>query len=145
LATQQALKLRLGDVAVAHLCGQGDQEHTGLNQAKVMGRELADQVHVYHGLGDAVAVAVEGFDMPGGQAIAEVCIAGWGGYWLDRALFPYDRPHSYLMEAETIEATEATQPEYVEGVFVGAGNFGASMLRRAIIVAACLICVGLGA
>lgn len=27
-------------------------------------------------------------------------LAGWGGYWLDRALFPYDRPHTYLEEPE---------------------------------------------
>jgi len=74
-----------------------------------------------------------------------MALGGWGGYWLDRALFPYDRPHTYLLGAETVEACEVEQPELVEGVFVGAANFGASMMRRAIIVAACLLCVGLGA
>ncbi|QDL55911.1 putative holin [Rhodoferax aquaticus] len=72
-------------------------------------------------------------------------LGGWGGYWLDRALFPYDRPHTYLLEAGTAATCEVEQPELIEGVFVGAGNFGASMMRRAIVVAACLICVGLGA
>lgn len=51
-----------------------------------------------------------------------MALGGWGGYWLDRALFPYARPH--LVEAQ---------------------DFDNVMLRRAIIVAACLVCVGLGA
>ncbi len=51
-----------------------------------------------------------------------MALGGWGGYWLDRALFPYCRPH--LADAEI---------------------FKEAMLRRTIIVAACLVCVGLGA
>lgn len=72
-----------------------------------------------------------------------MALGGWGGYWLDRALFPYDRPHTYLMD----EAPAAGGPmaEEISGVLVTAGTFGYAMLRRAIIVAACLICVGLGA
>lgn len=70
-----------------------------------------------------------------------VALGGWCGYWLDRALFPYDRPHEYL-GAEQL-------PEVAEGVvtaeLVASSSFGHAMLRRAIIVAACLICVGLGA
>lgn len=68
-------------------------------------------------------------------------MGGWGGYWLDRALFPYDRPHQYLQE-------EKPQPSAIEGMVVAemvAPTFGLAMLRRAIVVAACLICVGLGA
>jgi len=57
-------------------------------------------------------------------------LGGWGGYWLDRALFPYARPDTFLGG----EATDRT-----------AAVFNAAQLRRAIIVAACLICVGLGA
>lgn len=71
-----------------------------------------------------------------------LALGGWGGYWLDRALFPYDRPHQYLELADD-------QDDVAEGVATAelvAGNaFGSSMLRRSIIVAACLICVGLGA
>lgn len=56
-------------------------------------------------------------------------LGGWGGYWLDRALFPYDRPH------------ELKNPQE----YVGSKALASASLRRAIIVAACLITVGLGA
>lgn len=54
-----------------------------------------------------------------------MAMGGWGGYWIDRALFPYARPDKMAK---------------IDGVYLGP-----SMLRRAIVVAACLICVGLGA
>ncbi|MBK1683420.1 putative holin [Rhodoferax fermentans] len=72
-----------------------------------------------------------------------MALGGWGGYWLDRCLFPYDRPHQYL------EIDDTPEPDDLPGEFATAvchgGTFSQSMLRRAIIVAACLICVGLGA
>ena len=71
-----------------------------------------------------------------------MALGGWGGYWLDRALFPYDRPHEYLQHTGEPE-------EQIDGMITGElvayQSFGLSMLRRAIIVAACLLCVGLGA
>ena len=75
-----------------------------------------------------------------------MALGGWGGYWLDRSLFPYDRPHQY-MQADPPDG--AVSFGEVGGdmaeLQVVSTQFGASMLRRAIIVAACLICVGLGA
>lgn len=70
-------------------------------------------------------------------------LGGWGGYWLDRALFPYDRPHEYLLPdlddlQEVAEGAAAAQ-------LVSANDYGLAMIRRAIIVAAALLCVGLGA
>jgi Putative 2/3 transmembrane domain holin len=59
-----------------------------------------------------------------------MALGGWGGYWLDRALFPYARPDMFLAGSSTDRT---------------ANVFSSSQLRRAIIVAACLICVGLGA
>jgi hypothetical protein len=55
-----------------------------------------------------------------------VMIAGVVGYWLDRALFPYARPEVW---------SEGGHAEI----------FAACMLRRAVIVAASMIAVGLGA
>ncbi|AJX83180.1 Mu-like phage protein, BcepMu family [Burkholderia pseudomallei] len=57
-------------------------------------------------------------------------LGGWGGYWLDRLIFPYARPH-----------------EFVEGDVDAhcVAGFQAASIRRAIIVAASLICVGLAA
>lgn len=72
-------------------------------------------------------------------------LGGWGGYWLDRALFPYDRPHEYLLP-ELLPASAddiLIQGEATE--LVAGRDYGMAMLRRAIIVAAALLCVGLGA
>ena len=77
-----------------------------------------------------------------------MALGGWGGYWLARALFPYARLHSYL---DLDPPDERSAPEPIPGLAVttlkiGAATFlPAAMLRRAIIVAACLLCVGLGA
>lgn len=84
-------------------------------------------------------------------------LGGWVGYWLDRALFPYDRPHTYLEEPEEVpqpdplrapdhdhnDAFPWLQPLAMTEAIAPA--YGHAMLRRAIIVAAALICVGLGA
>ena len=82
-----------------------------------------------------------------------MALGGWGGYWLDRALFPYDRPHEYL-EPERIEPlAPAPSPEtafdQIEApqaeLSVATNGFHLAMLRRAVVVGACLVCVGLGA
>lgn len=72
-------------------------------------------------------------------------LGGWGGYWLDRALFPYDRPHEYLLDE-----SDSDPPDDADGLLdatlqVQSTGFHLAMLRRALIVAACLVCVGLGA
>ncbi len=79
-------------------------------------------------------------------------LAGWGGYWLDRGLFPYARPHELLAKLLEIEKPE---PEPHDGPIDGFASaylqvspgtwYETSMLRRAIIVAGCLVCVALGA
>ena len=73
-------------------------------------------------------------------------LGGWGGYWLDRALFPYARPHECLPIDDwrlTPEEKDILQgPDFLE---IGPPAFAMAMMRRAVIVAACLICVGLGA
>ena len=76
--------------------------------------------------------------------------AGWIGYWLDRALFPYSRPHECFGDAcdigDDFKAHGAPDPDEAELVIgVGHRDAGLIMLRRAIIVAACLIAVSLGA
>ncbi len=76
-----------------------------------------------------------------------LALGGWGGYWLDRALFPYDRPHEYAEDPEKSHKAswQGYSPKEESAVLVSTNNFGQAMLRRAIIVAACLITVGLGA
>jgi hypothetical protein len=77
-------------------------------------------------------------------------LAGWAGYWLDRFLFPYSRPHEFFEQIE--DAFDHGSPnvsaghDNVEGQICGTlDSAEQAMFRRAIIVAACLICVGLGA
>lgn len=65
-------------------------------------------------------------------------LGGCGGYWLDRALSPYDRPHNYM-------ETMRNAAQHIDTRIEAGKLFQAAMLRRAVIVAACLICVGLGA
>lgn len=48
------------------------------------------------------------------------------GYWIDRALYPYDRPHSYADSGEDLIPR------------------GLAMLRRALIVIACVLGLTLG-
>jgi len=61
-------------------------------------------------------------------------LGGWGGYWLDRVAFPYGRPHLYCKDGVCEIQTDLD---------AAALNFAS--LRRAIIIAASLICVGLAA
>lgn len=77
-----------------------------------------------------------------------MALGGWGGYWLDRGLFPYDRPHTYLLDDLPKIDDGGPYNEtagLIAGTLVSTGDFSTAMLRRAIIVAACLVCVGLGA
>lgn len=83
-----------------------------------------------------------------------VSLASVVGYWLDRSLFPYARPDMFLVwrgqEAETttvavcdqedITCTLAVEPD--EGMAL---LFAAAMVRRALIVAAAMVAMGLGA
>lgn len=59
-----------------------------------------------------------------------VTMAGVAGYWLDRSLFPYAPPDSFM----------DVPPHKYSPI-----AFAAAMLRRAIIVAAAMIAMGLGA
>lgn len=52
--------------------------------------------------------------------------AAWAGYWIDRALFPYARPHTFI---------QGQNPSW----------FSLAMIRRAIIVAAAMLAMGLAA
>lgn len=76
-----------------------------------------------------------------------IFIAGWIGYWLDRALFPYARVDRFLESEEESElngddeglnfSLEYTPPRDLLAA--------ASMLRRALIVGAAMLAVGMGA
>lgn len=77
-----------------------------------------------------------------------VSMAGVVGYWLDRSLFPYARPDGYLAHIperrHNPHAGDVEDADY--RVNVGYHTvLAAAMLRRAIIVAAAMLAIGLGA
>lgn len=65
--------------------------------------------------------------------LSMVTLAGVVGYWLDYALFPYGRPHEFLDSEGLLCGEESTLA------------FVCSMLRRAVIVAAAMVAIALGA
>ena len=83
-----------------------------------------------------------------------IALAAVAGYWVDRSLFPYARPDSFLvLDHDSTGPNDDTEdgPYGCEGSICLAPNqpmlqtMGVCMLRRAIIVAAAMIAVGLGA
>lgn len=73
-------------------------------------------------------------------------LAGWAGYWLDRLTFPYARPHELLHAADDV-ADHGAPAGDGDGLICTGFTYGAeqAMLRRAIIIAACVIGICLGA
>ena len=83
-----------------------------------------------------------------------VALAAVSGYWIDRSLFPYARPDCFLADEDNAEEVPApgspecgTDDVCVLGVVSEANPrlMAAAMLRRAIIVAAAMLAMGLGA
>ena len=81
-----------------------------------------------------------------------VAMAAVAGYWIDRSLFPYARPDCFLApdDAETVELQPGDVPGECGAVIEVAPDaqpilLAAAMLRRAVIVAATMLAVGLGA
>lgn len=80
-----------------------------------------------------------------------VTMAGVVGYWLDRSLFPYARPDSFIVKVDPKEEAcdidfdgdcKLIPWEMVDGDgFI----FAMAMLRRAIIVGCAMLAIGLGA
>lgn len=92
-----------------------------------------------------------------------VALAAVSGYWIDRSLFPYARPDLFF---ELRHGSEEAAPETTFTSLAGAVSFaeqetainlegssadqllrlaGLAMVRRAVIVAATMLAVGLGA
>jgi len=73
-------------------------------------------------------------------------LAGWAGYWLDRLTFPYARPHELLHAADDVADHGAPAGDDA-GLICTGFSYGAeqAMLRRAIIIGACVIGICLGA
>jgi hypothetical protein len=66
--------------------------------------------------------------------------AAWVAYWIDRSLFPYARPDAFLDQQHPV----GNNPE-LHIVKTELSAFGVAQLRRALIIAAAMIAVALGA
>lgn len=68
--------------------------------------------------------------------------AAWVGYWIDRGLFPYGRPDRFLPPdfQDELGNTVPLPPQLPDAIALGA-----AMLRRAIVIAAAMMGVALGA
>lgn len=76
-----------------------------------------------------------------------IAIAGVVGYWLDRSLFPYARPDAFLARDSEPECRDDSGALVfdLDGTVQNDLLAAVSMLRRALIVAAAMIAVGLAA
>ncbi len=74
-----------------------------------------------------------------------LCVAGAAGYLLDRLAFPYARPDSYLDWPWREREAEGFQSLYANHSIVKGYKkvFIACLIRRAIIMAACMLALGL--
>jgi hypothetical protein len=67
-----------------------------------------------------------------------ISLAAYAGYWIDATVAPYARPDMFLAETWKQEEMPIVAP-------ANAVPFAASLLRRAIIMGACMIGVAMGA
>lgn len=75
-----------------------------------------------------------------------VTLAGVVGYWLDRSLFPYARPDVFLeLSGIEVDRDECCAARHIVPDTTLLRLMGMAMLRRAIIVAATMLAMGLGA
>lgn len=80
-----------------------------------------------------------------------VTLAGVVGYWLDRSMFPYARPDSFLPPGrDALDFLPLPPGETACTLLVAPEDAqlhlaGVAMLRRAVIVAATMLAMGLGA
>lgn len=70
-----------------------------------------------------------------------ITAAAWVAYWIDRGLFPYARPDRFIQWGASIGTPGAGLSITHEQAIA----FAASMLRRAILIAAAIVGVALGA
>jgi hypothetical protein len=72
-----------------------------------------------------------------------ITTAAWLAYWIDRALFPYARPDAFLDTDSSLGTPLSHKVLPTEALPTVA--FVAAQIRRAIIIAAAMIAVALGA
>jgi len=68
--------------------------------------------------------------------------AAWLAYWIDRSLFPYARPDVFLSQPFSVGAIYCPEKVIKPELQLA---FGLAQLRRALIIAAAMIGIALGA
>lgn len=75
-------------------------------------------------------------------SLTKLSFGAYLGYWIDRSLFPYARPHVLFYGADRLSDT--SRPEQVEGGRTMRREASLATLRRAIIIGATVLALGLG-
>lgn len=73
-----------------------------------------------------------------------IAMAGFGGYWLDRSLFPYARPDRFYPECG-IDDPDTALDFSIDTHIHNDLLFAVAQVRRALIVVGAMIAIGLGA
>lgn len=77
-------------------------------------------------------------------SLTKLSFGAYLGYWIDRSLFPYARPHELFSQASALGESGATREERALTRSRLRREASFATLRRAIIIAAALIALGLG-
>lgn len=72
-------------------------------------------------------------------SLTKLCWGAYLGYWIDRSIFPYARPHGLFGRANDLAFSEN-----IEGARNMRRAAALATLRRAIIIAAAILALGLG-
>lgn len=74
-----------------------------------------------------------------------VTLAGYLGYWLDRWVFPYARPDSFLVAVDWRADAKPAQDRANHAVVPGCEQvYAAAQIRRALIILGAMLAMGLG-
>ncbi len=78
-------------------------------------------------------------------SLSKLSLGAYLGYWIDRSVFYYGRPHEIAGEIEYLIALPAEGIDLPSAEIKSRSSaLNAAMLRRAIIIAAAIIALGLG-
>ncbi|MEX0745300.1 MAG: putative holin [Phycisphaeraceae bacterium] len=72
-------------------------------------------------------------------SLAKLCIGAYLGYWIDRTIYPYARPHDLFGRANLLASRDQN-----DGARHLRQQASLATLRRALVMAAVILALGLG-
>tara|TARA_R110001606_G_scaffold212691_1_gene360466 strand:- start:22002 stop:22406 length:405 start_codon:yes stop_codon:yes gene_type:complete len=80
-------------------------------------------------------------------SLTKLCWGAYLGYWIDRTIFPYARPHAFAPSNDDPVAADTSYETDDAQIITGCSRlpfWELLMLRRALIIAAAILALGLG-